>query len=83
MGCVLDESVTDGAECSSKVASWRRVAGAIRSLVKSRDLQLECARALHETLLVPVVMYGSKQCCGKRTRDLELGLYRWVTSEDC
>ena len=37
LGCVLDESGTDGAECS------RKVAGAIRSLVNGRDLQLECA----------------------------------------
>ena len=32
-GCVLYESSTDEAECSRKVASGRRVAGAIRSLV--------------------------------------------------
>ena len=32
---------------------------AIRSLVNGRGLQLECARVLHETLLVPVLMYGS------------------------
>ena len=36
MGCVLHESGTDGVECS------RRVAGAIRSMVNARDLQLEC-----------------------------------------
>ena len=42
IGCVLDESGTDGAECSRKVASRRRVAGAIRSLVNAKDLQLEC-----------------------------------------
>ena len=44
LGCVLDESGTDGAECSRKMASGRRVAGAIRSQVNARDLQLECAR---------------------------------------
>ena len=33
LGCVLDESGTDEEECSRKVASGRRVAGAIRSLV--------------------------------------------------
>ena len=60
MGCVSDESGTDGAECSRKVASGSRVAGSIRSLVNTRDLQLECARVLHETLLVPVLTYGSK-----------------------
>ena len=57
----MDESGTDGAECNRKVASGRRVAGAIRSLVNARDLQLECARVLHETLLVPVLMYGVRQ----------------------
>ena len=60
LGYVLDESSTDGAECSWKVASKRKVVGAIRSLVNARDLQLECARVLHETLLVPVLMYGSE-----------------------
>ena len=28
---------------------------------------------LHETLLVPVLMYGVRQCYGKRRRDLDLG----------
>ena len=60
LGCVLDESGTDGAECSRKVVSGRRVAGAIRSLVNTRDLQLECVKVLHETLLIPVLMYGSE-----------------------
>ena len=36
------------------------VVGAIRPLVNARDLQLECARVVHETLLVPVLMYGSE-----------------------
>ena len=54
--CVLDEA---GAECSRKVGNGR-VAGAIRSLVNARNLQLECARVLHDTLLVPVLMYGSE-----------------------
>ena len=56
----MNESGTDAAEFSRKVASGRRVLGAIRSLVNTRDLQLECARVLHETLLVPVLMYGSE-----------------------
>ena len=42
------------------VASERRMAGTIRSLVNARDLQLECARVLHETLLVLVLTYVSK-----------------------
>ena len=36
--------------------SGRRVAGA-RNLVNTSGLQLECARVLHELLLVPVLMY--------------------------
>ena len=56
----MDESGTDGAECNRKMASGRRNAGAVRSLVNSRNFQLECARVLHETLFVPVLMYGSK-----------------------
>ena len=36
----------------------RKVAGAIRSLVNAMNLQMECARVLQETLLVPVLTYG-------------------------
>ena len=36
------------------------MAGAIKSLVNARYLQLEYARALHETLLMPVLTYVSK-----------------------
>ena len=59
LGCVLDESGTNEAECSRKVASGRRVAGAIRSQ-NFRSLQLECARVLHESLLVLVLTYNSE-----------------------
>ena len=54
------ESGTDEAKCSREVANGRRVAGATRSLVDARDLQLMWARVLHETLLVPVLMYSSE-----------------------
>ena len=40
--------------------SGRRVAGAIRSLVNARILQLEWDKVLHESLLVPVLTYGSE-----------------------
>ena len=42
------------------MASGRRVSGAIRSLVNARSLQFECARIMHESLLVPVLTYGSE-----------------------
>ena len=60
MGFVFDEFSTHGTECR------RQVAGAIRSLVNARNLQLECARVLYETLLVPVLMYGSKTMLWKK-----------------
>ena len=47
-------------ECSRKVPSGRRVAGSIRFLANARDLHIECARVLHETLLIPVLMYDSE-----------------------
>ena len=59
LGCGLDESGTDGAECMRREASGRRVTGATKSLVNARDLQLECASVLHESLLGLVVMHGS------------------------
>ena len=45
LGCVLDESGTDEAECRRKVASGVRVSGAIKSLVNVSSLQLESATA--------------------------------------
>ena len=56
----MDEPGIDGAKCSRKVVSGGKVAGAIKSLVNARDLQVECARVLHEILLVPVLMYGNE-----------------------
>ena len=48
----MDKSGTDGAECSRKVASRRRIASAIRSLVNARDFQLD-------------FMYGSETMLSK------------------
>ena len=42
------------------MASGRRVAGAIRSLINAKGLQLECDRILHKILLIPVLMCGSE-----------------------
>ena len=59
----------------------RKVGGAIRSLINARGLQFECARVLHETLLVPVLMYGSKTMIWKeeersRIRAIQMGKIR-------
>ena len=48
-----------------------------RKVLNAMVLQLECAIVLYKRLLVPVLTYG------RRRRDLELGLYGWITSEIC
>ena len=68
-------------EPSRKVVSERKVAGAIRSLVNAKGLQLECGRGLHEALLVPVLLYGSDIMMGRekersRTRALQMDNFR-------
>ena len=55
--CVMNKSGTDGAKWSRKVVSGRRVA----VNASARDLQIEYAKVLHETLLVPVLMHGSER----------------------
>ena len=64
----MDESGTDEEECGRKVASGSRVAGAIRSLVNTNYLPLECAQiflvpflgTFLETFLVHVLIYVSE-----------------------
>ena len=70
----MDESGTDGAESIRKVVSGRRVADAIRFLVNARDLTVKCATVLHETLLVPVLMYGSETMLWKEKERSRVGL---------
>ena len=74
-GSVLNESGTDGAERSRKVASGRRFAGVLRSLDNATDLKMQYARVLHETWFVPILMYGSETMLWKENV--------WTTSEDC
>ena len=44
LGCILDKSGINVAECSRKVVNGKRDASAIKSLVNARSLQLKCAR---------------------------------------
>ena len=48
----MDESGTYEAECSRKVVSGRKIS--------ARSLKFECARVLHDSLLVHVPTYGSE-----------------------
>ena len=47
------------------MASGRKFASTIMCLGSARDLQLKCARVLHETLLVPVLIHDSEKIYGK------------------
>ena len=56
----MDEAGTGGVECSRKVASGREEGCRCHHVPSNaRDLKLECARVLHEKLLVSVLIYGS------------------------
>ena len=57
---ILDESDTDGTEYYTKVVNDRTVAGAVRSFVNARNLQLQCVAVLHEDLLVPILIYENE-----------------------
>ena len=83
MGCILHESGLEKAECSKKVASVRRVEGAISSLVNTRDFHFECTRVLHEILLVLVLMYDTETVLWKEKEKSRLGRNKWRTSEVC
>ena len=60
LGYMIEKKGKDDVECSRKVSNGRRVAGAIKSLVNAKNLSLKCTRRLHESMLVPVLMYGSE-----------------------
>ena len=59
------------------MVSERRVAGSIRFLVNAMNLQLECARVLHETLLLPVLMYDNENVI-----EGEGVIYNWCCTDE-
>ena len=59
------------------LVSGKKVAVAIRSLIGTRSLQLECAKVLHEALLVPVLLYGSETMIW-REKKVGLGMCKWT-----
>ena len=66
LGCVLNESGTDGTDCNRKVVSGRRVAGAIAVLVNARNLELEsCMKHCLYLFLCMAV----RKFYGRRRRD--------------
>ena len=87
LGCVVDESATDGARCLRKVVSGRKVAGVVRSFVNVRRLQCECARVVHEALSMPVLLYCSETMVGKEEtssiRAVRMDTLRGLFSIEC
>ena len=63
----MDETGTDEAECSRKMASRRKVAGAIRSLVNDRSLQLE----IHESYGSVTMIWREKERSGIRAVQMD------------
>ena len=77
--CVLDETGGSDAGCCRKVTSGRKVASAVRSLMKAKGLQFEHTRVLHEALFVPILLYGSETVILPEKERL----CRWIALEVC
>ena len=60
--------ISDIVQCCRKVDNGRKVPDAIRSLGNARNLQLVCARVLHEALLIPVLLHGSEIMIWRKER---------------
>ena len=59
-------------QCNRNVVSGRRIAGAMRSLIN--------AKVLHETFLVPVLMYGNaSKCMDKGVVRSDEGILWWFS----
>ena len=72
VGCVLDVSGIDWAECSSKVTSGRKFAGAIRFLVNARVCSCFVLDSCMKHFLYLFLCMVVRQYYGTRRRDLEL-----------
>ena len=65
------------------MASERKVAVVIRSLVNARDLQFECTRVLHETLPVPALLYVSETMIWREKERSRIRAIQMDTSKGC
>ena len=82
-GVFFNELDTDVTECRKKVVSGKKTGGDFRSLVNARGLHPQCARALHEALIVPVLFYGSETMIWTEKEKSKIRTVRWTTSEVC
>ena len=77
----MNESGTDGAECSKKVAGGRRVAVPSGPQLMLGICSFSVLESCTKHCLYLFLIMAVRQCYGRRRRDLELGLYRWTTSD--
>ena len=56
LGFVGGKSDTHEAECCKEMANKRKEADTIKYVVDAKCLLLECAKVLHENVIVPVLM---------------------------
>lgn len=47
--------------CKNKILNRRIVARAMKGIVNEKNLSQEYARVLHESLLIPTLMYGKRK----------------------
>ena len=57
----------------------RKVTDSIRVMVNARGLQLECARFLHDTLLVSVLIDGRETMIWKEKERFRIKMYKLTT----
>ena len=78
---VLDESGTDEAEYSRKVASGKRVQVPLDLELMLGILNLSVLESYTKYCLYLFLGMAVRQCYGRK--DLKLRLYRWTTTEVC
>ena len=63
----------------------RGIAGTIAPSVNARGLHTECTRVLYESLLIPVLMYGSEAMIWKgneRSRSIQMNSFRFARYQE-
>ena len=60
LGSMLSKNGLCKSEIDNRVLKGRSVSGAIKKLLNQRHLSIQCARALHEGILVPTLLYGNE-----------------------
>ena len=60
LGSVFEKRGGCENDVNQRVIQGKKVGGIVRNLVKRNGLSVECARTIHEVVLVPTLLYGSE-----------------------